>query len=118
MAPELFQEEGDGAVYDAKVDVYSFSIMMYEIIFGMRPFCEANTYRHFARVIQGSRPLVPNSAAPWLRQLLDDCWSSMPEQRPEFSVIFDTLLRVNFMVAEGVDPAKVFRFLEWAAGRA
>jgi hypothetical protein len=52
-----------------------------------------------------------------MAQLLVDAWNGSPEDRPTFSEIFDRMLKENFMIVDGVNPAEVFKVLEWAAGR-
>uniref|UniRef100_A0A7C9E586 Dual-specificity kinase n=1 Tax=Opuntia streptacantha TaxID=393608 RepID=A0A7C9E586_OPUST len=90
MAPELFNVEalrkGEKKYYDHKVDIYSFSLVLWELLTNETPFKGRNTMLVAYAVANNLRPSVeniPQSIVP----LLVSCWSEDPTNRPEFSEI-------------------------------
>ncbi|KAL6880455.1 hypothetical protein ACP4OV_012020 [Aristida adscensionis] len=86
MAPELLTM--NGTKVSEKVDVYSFGIVMWEIITGEDPY----DGMHYGGVIGGIlsntlRPPVPTSCNPEWRKLMEQCWSTEPERRPSFTEV-------------------------------
>nr|POF05612.1 putative serine/threonine-protein kinase [Quercus suber] len=86
MAPELLNSE-DNMVTE-KVDVYSFGIVMWELLTGEEPFAKMRSEELIAGIIKGDlRPEIPNWCDPAWRSLMESCWSSDPNSRPAFSEI-------------------------------
>jgi len=87
MAPELFDtDEND---YNEKVDVYSYAMLLYELIAGR--FCfnhDDMTLSEFVVfAVQGGRPSEEQIAASTpgvLRALMQQCWQATPSSRPSF----------------------------------
>ena len=87
MAPEMFQN----ASYTEKVDVYSFWIVLFEIISGEVPFKGENSFSIPVQVTHGTRPGLPkNLSKPWLK-LVTKCWADRPARRPTFDKILQML---------------------------
>lgn len=89
MAPEVF--EGSSLMYDRKIDVYSYAMILFELITDEMPFSELKSKDRLKLgllVVDGQRPkatLVLQGALPrFLEQLMISCWSGDPEQRPSF----------------------------------
>ena len=85
MAPE----QHDGEVADARTDVFSFCVTLYEALHGERPFA-GETYGELAAFVRAGkiRPAPLGVQVPaWLRQILvrglspvpSDRWQDMPE---------------------------------------
>ncbi|KAH9295314.1 hypothetical protein KI387_038902, partial [Taxus chinensis] len=53
MAPEVFKHRK----YDAKVDVFSFAMILYEMFEGCPPFTSCDAYEAAKNVAKGDRPL-------------------------------------------------------------
>ncbi|KAL7101775.1 hypothetical protein ACP275_08G075900 [Erythranthe tilingii] len=90
MAPELFSVEalrlGVKKHYDHKVDVYSFSMVLWELITNRTPFKGRNNIMVAYAAAMNRRPsidCIPANIAP----LLESCWAENPENRPEFQQI-------------------------------
>ncbi|CAN6209103.1 unnamed protein product [Urochloa humidicola] len=90
MAPELLTM--GGTKVSEKIDVYSFGIVMWEILTGEDPY----DGMHYGGVIGGIlsntlRPPVPASCNPEWRKLMEQCWSTEPERRPSFTEVASRL---------------------------
>ncbi|WCJ30960.1 Protein kinase superfamily protein [Euphorbia peplus] len=91
MAPELFSREslkiGMKKHYDHKVDVYSFSIVLWELLTNKPPFKgRDNLTVAYAAAANSERPNLENIEEQ-LARLLQSCWSPDPALRPEFMEI-------------------------------
>lgn len=79
MAPEVCQ----GLQYNEKVDVYSFGIVMWEILALRKPFAGMGVADHYREVIVGGlRPPLDPRWPTSLNQLLQSCWHPDPDYRP------------------------------------
>ncbi|XP_047094912.1 probable LIM domain-containing serine/threonine-protein kinase DDB_G0286997 isoform X2 [Lolium rigidum] len=88
MAPEMCKRKP----YCRKVDVYSFGLVLWELVSGSMPY-EGMTplQAAFAVVNKNLRPVVPSNCPTPVQQLMEQCWSVQPDKRPEFSQIVKTL---------------------------
>lgn len=92
MAPELIS----GDPYDQKVDVYSYAITMYEILFEKTPYNLPSAFLIFSAVIKGNRPDMTNKSiflryGESLYNLIQNCWCPSPQVRPTFNDIVQLL---------------------------
>lgn len=95
MAPELF----DGGQVTEKVDVYSFAILLWEMLTGDVPWGGVPSPMqiiYYVGVLQ-QRPRMPQSCPTALRELIEACWAESPDTRPTFREI---LGRLRDMMAE------------------
>eukprot|EP00897_Mesotaenium_endlicherianum_P000769 jgi/Mesen1/10693/ME000090S10153 len=84
MAPEVLEHRP----YDHKADVYSFGIMIWEILTGGIPYAGLTPLQAAIGVVQrGLRPQMPPQAPQRLVALAERCWHFNPDERPEFSEI-------------------------------
>ncbi|KAL0363750.1 UNVERIFIED_CONTAM: Serine/threonine-protein kinase CTR1 [Sesamum calycinum] len=86
MAPELLN--GSSSKVSEKVDVFSFGIVLWEILTGEEPYANM----HYGAIIGGIvnntlRPPVPTTCDPEWRLLMEQCWAPDPLARPSFTEI-------------------------------
>ncbi|KAI4343174.1 hypothetical protein MLD38_027708 [Melastoma candidum] len=86
MAPELLN--GSSNRVSEKVDVFSFGIVLWEILTGEEPYANM----HYGAIIGGIvnntlRPPVPSFCDPEWKLLMEQCWAPDPVARPSFTEI-------------------------------
>ena len=97
-APEIYRNEE----YDTKVDVFSFGLILQEMIEGCVPFPNKPE-------IEVPKAYVANERPPFrahrklyehgLKQLIEDCWSQNPLLRPTFRQIIRRLDAISIQLA-------------------
>jgi serine/threonine protein kinase len=81
MAPENGDPE-DANYLKPGADVYSFGMLLFELITGSPPWQGLNTGQIFAAVRRGVRPPLPAGADAELAGLITACWAANPAARP------------------------------------
>lgn len=95
MAPELLRSS---PYYDEKVDVYSFAMMLYEILTMKEPYLGMSQDQIVMGVIErGLRPeLASHYGPPGLIDLIEQCWAENPVERPSFDQIAYLLMKPEY----------------------
>ncbi|KAH7557856.1 hypothetical protein JRO89_XS11G0229600 [Xanthoceras sorbifolium] len=86
MAPELLS--GSSSKVSEKVDVFSFGIVLWEILTGEEPYANMHYGAIIGGIVNNSlRPTIPSFCdAEWTR-LMEECWAPNPAVRPSFTEI-------------------------------
>mmetsp|Transcript_12232 Transcript_12232/g.27160 ORF Transcript_12232/g.27160 Transcript_12232/m.27160 type:complete len:352 (+) Transcript_12232:83-1138(+) len=95
MAPEVF-----GSSYDASVDVYSYAMVLFEVICRRVPFQEVECAVVERYTKGGVRPglgVVPQDCPKQLVELMVECWAQDSKARPSFGRIIAWLNGVNLI---------------------
>ncbi|XP_078444600.1 VH1-interacting kinase isoform X3 [Wolffia australiana] len=92
MAPEVFRHRK----YDKKVDVFSFAMILYEMLEGEPPFSNFEPYEAAKRVAEGHRPMFrAKGIHPDLKKLTEECWHADMSRRPPFLDILKALEKIR-----------------------
>ncbi|KAM9500438.1 retinal guanylyl cyclase 2 [Clarias gariepinus] len=100
-APEILRSSFPGLKGSLAGDIYSFSIIMQEVVVRGPPFCmlEQSAQEIIQKVKKPPplcRPTVSPDHAPLeCIQLMKQCWNEQPERRPPFDEIFDQFKNIN-----------------------
>ncbi|EAX97485.1 TKL family protein kinase [Trichomonas vaginalis G3] len=85
MAPEIYSNAG---TYTNKVDVYSYGIILWEMLAESAPFNKMSPAQIMFTVCQKKeRPAIPHDSPKFLKSLIERCWNQDPEKRPSFATI-------------------------------
>ncbi|XP_061356339.1 serine/threonine-protein kinase STY46-like [Gastrolobium bilobum] len=95
MAPEVIEHKP----YNHKADVFSFGIILWELLTGKLPYEHLSPLQAAIGVVQKDlRPEVPRDTHPKIVELLHQCWHQDPSLRPDFSEILMFLQHITKMV--------------------
>uniref|UniRef100_A0A8R7PLQ9 Protein kinase domain-containing protein n=3 Tax=Triticum urartu TaxID=4572 RepID=A0A8R7PLQ9_TRIUA len=83
MAPEVINHKP----YDHKADVFSFAIVLWELVTSKVPYENLTPLQAALSVRQGLRLVIPSGVHPRLSKLIQRCWGENPHTRPVFSEI-------------------------------
>jgi hypothetical protein len=105
-APEL---------YNTKADVYSFALILYEIVVGRPAFPHELAQDDLCRrAIAGERAEIPAAVDPFVANLIRRGWAANPAERPSFREIFNKLRSREFcVVRNGFNRHDVARYFRW-----
>lgn len=84
MAPESLTRR---PVYTEKSDIYSYGVILWEIMTGKRPYeglTEENILDH---IRQGKREEIPQTIAAVYAEIIHRCWLENPNERPSLTEI-------------------------------
>ncbi|KAL8234380.1 hypothetical protein R6Q59_020480 [Mikania micrantha] len=103
MAPEVIEHKP----YDHKADVFSFGVVLWELLTGKVPYEYLTPLQAAVGVVQkGLRPTIPKNTPPKLAELLEKCWQQDPNLRPDFTEIIEILKQISKEVGEDVDDRR------------
>ena len=94
MAPEVFMS----GHYTEKADVYSFAMVLWELMTREVPYVDMPTpFMVMSEVRNGKRLSLPSFVPPGFKSLIEACWHQDPHVRPSFPEILNVLceMRLN-----------------------
>ncbi|KAK7385940.1 hypothetical protein VNO78_31937 [Psophocarpus tetragonolobus] len=99
VAPEVYRNEE----YDIKVDVFSFALIIQEMIEGCPPFYAKPENEVPKAYVENERPpfrALPKLYAYGLKELIEECWDEKSYRRPTFRQIIGRLEGINHCLAQ------------------
>ncbi|KAJ3693496.1 hypothetical protein LUZ60_008976 [Juncus effusus] len=91
MAPEFLRGEPS----NEKCDVFSFGVILWELITMQQPWNGLSPAQVVGAVaFQNRRLTIPDGTSPDLTALVEACWHDDPRQRPSFSSIVDRIKKL------------------------
>nr|VDC99046.1 unnamed protein product [Brassica oleracea] len=97
MAPEVIEHKP----YDHRADVFSYAIVLWELLTGELPYSCLTPLQAAVGVVQkGLRPKIPKQTHPKLTELLEKCWQQDPAQRPDFAEIKEMVTQLLHEVGD------------------
>lgn len=88
MAPEI----ANAKPYNHKGDVYSFGMILWEILSMQKPFAGMNRDEFYDLVVRGGhRPDIGKRIPEEVAKLIRSCWDTDPSRRPNFQDISNSL---------------------------
>ncbi|NWS73881.1 TIE1 kinase, partial [Crotophaga sulcirostris] len=83
------------SVYTTKSDVWSFGVLLWEIVsLGGTPYCGMTCAELYEKLPQGYRMEKPRNCDDEVYELMRQCWRDRPYERPPFAQISMHLIRM------------------------
>ena len=103
MAPEIFSRKGS-----AKVDVYSFGVLMYEVLTNKVPWEDLSDREVTIKTVNGERPKISSKDEVGIvpdgyMELMESCWSESENQRPSMKTVLKKVGKLCTTRKESMD---------------
>ncbi|PRP75101.1 leucine-rich repeat-containing protein [Planoprotostelium fungivorum] len=109
LAPEIMQ----GQEFTAAADVYSYGIILWELLTRVDYFQEISFNSQIEQYVkEGKRPPIPEDCPSRYRNLIEKCWSQETVDRPTFQEIKSLLFSVKRQLKETYADFSAFYFVE------
>ncbi|GBC02879.1 hypothetical protein RclHR1_04880004 [Rhizophagus clarus] len=104
IAPEVLQKEK----YTKASDIYSFSMIMWELMTGRKPFWDRSHDTELIIEIScgGLRPPIVTNAPEGYIELMKECWHSDPNKRPTATEIYE-MIKDILWCNDGIFPSVI-----------
>ena len=107
IAPEVLTM-GSDSQYNEKADIFSYGMLLYQIIGRQHPF-DTSRGRRFNAVQRGEQPSLPDTdpstmAFHYMKLAMEACWSRNPQKRPDADSLLKYMcLSLNQSVVSLID---------------
>ena len=107
IAPEVFI----GSKFSKEADIYSFGMIMWELITGRIPFWDQNNdIELIVKICKNFRPPIIKNTPKGYTELMQKCWDSSPNKRPTSLDILEGLLNIERVEKE--NPTEIIKSLD------
>ena len=110
IAPELIDDSTE-VVYNQPVDVYSYAMLLFNMIENHRPFIDLKVKEALQAVYLGKKPEYSKEKAGSIETVMAQAWNNDPAARPTFAQIFK-MFESHKAMFPGTDISKVNKFFE------
>lgn len=101
MAPEVFESSD----YSEKCDVFSFGIILWELVARKQPFVDLQqAFRIQWSVYKGTRPPLVKDCPKPIEDLMVSCWAENPSERPPMDLVVEVMHDLCKLHPGGDDP--------------
>eukprot|EP00731_Ephydatia_muelleri_P016582 Em0009g1006a len=102
LAPEAIRRRGEDQAFDEKVDIFSFAMLLFELLTGQRPFENLTTMQELNKAVsKGDRPLLQDGnlepSFPGMIDLMFDCWKQTAAERPSANEVVTRMCEPGFL---------------------
>jgi serine/threonine protein kinase len=109
-APEQYVEK---ARLTSQTDVFSFGLLLYEILVGQPVFSSLDPpFDVIRRLRARDLPQLPASCGDFMQDLVRRCWLTDPDKRPSFHEILSEFRCKNFCILPGAYPNEMQDYCE------
>jgi serine/threonine protein kinase len=104
-APEQL---ADDFRYTTKTDVFLFGLVLYEILSGTPFFDPRLSPLEIVQLHQSNnRPAIPAGFGTVIPNIIRQCWCTVPERRPSFQAIFQTIVSAKSEILPNADRSAI-----------
>lgn len=104
MAPEVFE----GSSYTEKCDVFSWGIILWEVLSREQPFKEIETtYSIMWHVHKGNRPPLIEGCPRPIHDIMTQCWDRIPQNRPSMEDVVEKMTQLASLFPGGDVPLRL-----------
>jgi serine/threonine protein kinase/Tfp pilus assembly protein PilF len=112
--PYMSPEQASGKQLDARSDVFSFGIVLYELAAGRRPFVGATSLEVLQSILHGAPVPLPEEVPDALRRVVEKALNKDPGQR--YQSMREMFIDLRHLVRDPVKAAApAHRPLRWAS---
>ena len=108
MSPEQLQAQATGHEIDGRSDIFSFGLVLYEMITGKRAFDGNSPATVIAAIMERPAPSIGDVAPPSLDRVLKRCLEKDPENR--WQCASDLKAELEWIAQGAADPVKTSSF--------
>ena len=108
MSPEQLQAQATGHEIDGRSDIFSFGLVLYEMITGKRAFDGNSPATVIAAIMERPAPSIGDVAPPSLDRVLKRCLEKDPENR--WQCASDLKAELEWIAQGAADPIKTSSF--------
>lgn len=110
-APEVLETNK----YRKSMDIYSFSLIVYEILTNEKPFDDIDQASGIYQevVVKGKRPIIKEKIPDRFKVLIEECWSQDLNQRPSFDDIIYLLKIDEYFIIEEVSKEDYYKYIDF-----